>query len=91
MGPTWAVPGLLVGAFSFKGKMPDTYSDLILTTDLTLKGPLFTETTKTNEAKYGQRKLGAKGPSFKFFYFLNCVTHKTGRDRGSLFQFFSAL
>ena len=38
----------LVGTFSFKGKMPDSYSDYFLQpTDLTLKRPLFTETTKT--------------------------------------------
>ena len=61
--------------------MFDSYSDpfFLQTTDLTLKGPLFTETTKTTKAKSGQQKLRAKGPPFIFFYFFN-VTYKTGRD-----------
>ena len=59
--------------------MPDSYSDFFLQlTDLTLIGPLFTETTKTTEAKSGQGKLDAKGP-LSFFNFFN-VTYKTGRD-----------
>ena len=60
----------LVGAFSFEEKMPDSYSGpfFLQTTDLTLIGPLFTETTKTTKAKLGQRKLNAKGPPFRFFF-----------------------
>ena len=43
-----------VGAFSFKGKMPDSYNDFFLqTTDITLIGPLVKETTKTTQAKSG--------------------------------------
>ena len=61
----------LVGAFSFKGKMPDSYSDLsfLQTTELTLIGPLFTETA---QADSGQCKLSAKGPPF-VFYFLTLI------------------
>ena len=40
------------------------------TTDLTLKSPLSTETTKTTEAKSGQRKRSAKGQ-------LSCFTFLT--------------
>ena len=59
--------------------MSESYSDFFLqTTDLTLIGPLFTETTKTTQAKSGQGKLSAKGPPF-IFYFFN-VTYKTVRD-----------
>ena len=52
--------------------MPDSYSDpfFLQTTDLTLIGPLFTETTKTTEAKSGQRKLSAKGPLSIFLRYL---------------------
>ena len=51
----------------YKGKMPDSYSDLFLqTTDITLIGPLFTETTKSTKAKSGQCKLSAKDPPFIF-------------------------
>ena len=35
-------------------------------TDLTLIGPLFTETTKTTQAKSGRGKLSAKGPPTNF-------------------------
>ena len=70
----------LASAFSFKGKIPDSYSDpfvfFLQTTDL--KGPFFTETTKPTKAKSGQRNLSAKGPPF-MFYFFN-VTYKTERD-----------
>ena len=52
----------------FEAKMPDSYGDPFIS-DLTLKGPLFTETTKTAETKSGQRKLGAKSPLL-FFTFL---------------------
>ena len=40
-------------------------------TDLTLIGPLFTETTKTTQtqAMSGQGKLSAKGPPFHFLLF----------------------
>ena len=43
--PSTRLSPFLVGAF--KEKMPDSYSDLFFlqTTDLTLIGPLFTETT----------------------------------------------
>ena len=55
--------------------MPDSYSDFFLqTTDLTQKGPLFTETTKTTKAKSGQRKRSAKGP----LSFFTILTYKTG-------------
>ena len=47
------------------------------TTDLTLIGPHFTETTKTTQAKSGLGKLSAKGTPFIFFTFLN-VSYKTG-------------
>ena len=47
------------------------------TTDLIVYLPLFTETTKTTQAKSGQCKLSAKGPLLSFFTFL---TYKTGRD-----------
>ena len=58
-----------VGTFSFKGKMPDSYSDFFLqTTDLTLIGPLFTETTKTTQAKSDQCKLSAEVPPFIFTF-----------------------
>ena len=71
----------LVVLFSFKVKMPDSYSDVFFlpTTDLTRKGPLFTETSETTKAKSGQRKLSAMGPSSFFFYFFN-VTYKARRD-----------
>ena len=61
----------LVGAFSSKGKMPDdSYSDFFLqATDLKLIGPLFTETTKTTQAKSGQSKLNPKDPPFDFLKF----------------------
>ena len=62
----------LVVAFCL-AKMPDSYSDFFLqTSDRTLKGPLFTETSKTTEAKSGQRKLSGEGPPFIFFR--NCAT-----------------
>ena len=49
-------------------------------TDLTLIGPLFTETTKTTQtqAMSGQGKLSAKGPPLHFLLFK--ITYKTGRD-----------
>ena len=48
--------------------MPDYSSDLFFlqTTDLTLKGPLFIEATKTTEAKSGQQKRSPKGRPFHF-------------------------
>ena len=51
----------LLVVFPFQGNMPDSYSDLffLVTTDLTLIGRFFTETT---EAKSSQRKRSAKGP-----------------------------
>ena len=58
--------------FLLKENIPDSYSDL------TLIGPLFTETTKTTQVKSGQDKLSRKGPPF-IFYFYN-VNNKTGRD-----------
>ena len=69
----------LVGAFSFYGNMPDYCSDLFFlqTTDLTLIGPLFTETTKTTKAKSGQRKLSAKGPHFIFYFFKRNLQNRT--------------
>ena len=42
-------------------------------------GPLFTETTKTTQAKTGESKLSAMGP-FRFFKNFFNVTYKTGRD-----------
>ena len=43
--------------------MPDFYSDFFLqTTDLTLIGPLFTETTETTQVKFGHLNLSAQGP-----------------------------
>ena len=55
--------------FSFKEKCPTltvTFS-FLQTTDLTLIGPLFREPPETINAKSGQCKLSAKGPSFGFF------------------------
>ena len=58
-----------VGAFSFQGEMLDSYSDFFLqTTDLTLIGPLFTEATKTTQAKSSHRKLSAKAPPLFFTF-----------------------
>ena len=77
----------LVGATSFKGKMLDSHSDFFVqTTDLTLIGYLFTETTKTTEAKSRQLKLSAKGPPF-IFNFLTLPT-KPDETKGSTFLFF---
>ena len=39
---------------------------ILQTTELTLIGPLFIETTETTEAKAGQLQLSAKGPPFHF-------------------------
>ena len=60
--------------------MPDSNSELcfLQTTDLTVIGPLLTETTKSTQAKTGERNLRAKGPPFIFLFFN--VTYKTGRD-----------
>ena len=41
------------------------------TTDLTLIGPLFTETAKRTQAKSGQGKVSAKGPPSIFLIFCN--------------------
>ena len=62
----------LVGAFSFQGKMQDSYCYLFFlqTTDLTLMGPLFRETPETTKAKSDESKRSAKGPRFIFFTFL---------------------
>ena len=40
------------------------------TTEFIVYVPLFTETTKTTQAKSGQCNLSAKGPSFIFYFFL---------------------
>ena len=40
-------------------------------TDLTLIGPLFTETTKTTQPKSSQCKLSAKAPPFIFYFFMS--------------------
>ena len=56
----------LVGAFSSKNARLLQRPFFLQTTELTLIGPIFTETTKTTEAKSGQRKLSAKGPPFNF-------------------------
>ena len=74
----------LNGAFSFSGKMLDSYSDLFLQiTDLTLIGPLFVQKLlkllRLLKLLAGQVKLSAKGPLAFFFTFLK-VTYKTGRD-----------
>ena len=83
---------LLVGAFSFQRKIPDCSSDLFFLqiTDLTLKGPLFTETTKTTKAKSGQQKLSPKGPFFHFLLFRGNLQNRTSL-KGPPFDFFSAL
>ena len=80
---------LLVGAFSFQRKIPDCSSDLFFLqiTDLTLKGPLFTETTKTTKAKSGQQKLSPKGPLFHFLLFRGNVQNRTSL-KGPPFDFF---
>ena len=48
---------------------------------------LFTETTKTTQAKSGQWKLSAKGPLFHFLPFLRNLQNRK-RPNGPLFQFF---
>ena len=47
------------------------------TTDLTLKGPLFTETTKTTKAKSGLQKLSPKGYPFHFLLFQGNLQNRT--------------
>ena len=65
----------LVGAFSFKEKSPTiTVASFFSfffrqTTELIAYVPLFTETDKTTQAKSGQWKLSAKGPTFHFLPF----------------------
>ena len=73
----------LVVLFSFKVKMPDSYSDVFFlpTTDLTRKGPLFTETSETTKAKSGQRKLSAMGPSSFFLLFQRNLQSQTRLKR----------
>ena len=62
----------LVDAFSFQGKMPDSYSDIFLQmTDLTLIGPLFVQKLLK------LLRLLTIFP-LSFFYYFN-VTYKTGR------------
>ena len=83
----WAMINLI-----FKGKMPDSYRDpfFLQTTDFTLIGPLFTETTKTTETKSGQRKSNAKGPSFNFLLF-KCYPQTRMRLKGTPLLIFLAL
>ena len=75
----------LVGAFSFKEKIPTiTVASFFFlffrqTTELIAYVPLFTETDKTTQAKSGQWKQ-CKGSPLSFFY-LFYVTYKTGRDQ----------
>ena len=61
----------LVGAFLVKRARLLQWLVFVFrhTTDLIVYVPLFTETTKTTQAKSGQSKLSAKGPPFIFFTF----------------------
>ena len=70
--------------------MPDSYSDLFLqTTDLKLKGPLFTETTKILRPRPASGNLVQRVP-LSFFTFLT-LPAKPDDTEGHPFQFFSAL
>ena len=94
MTPTWAVPGLLVGAFSFKEKSPTitvaSFFFLFFSSELIAYVPLFTETDKFTQASSINANLLQRVPSFVFYLFY--VTYKTGRlQRVPPFNSFSAL
>ena len=58
--------------------MPDSYSDpFFQTKDLTLDGPLFTESTETAEAKSGQGKLSVMGLPFHISLFKRNLQNRT--------------
>ena len=86
-------PRFSVGAFSFEGKMPDSYRDLFFlqTTDLTLIGLLFTETSKTTQAKSSQCKPSAKSPPLDFFGTVRLFSNIFMSQKSPPFEFFDTL
>ena len=78
--------------FSFLIFIRRSYSDLFFlqTTDLTLIGQLFTETTKTTQVKSGQGKLSARVP-FPFLLFFNVTYKNRTRLKGPPFDFFGTV
>ena len=73
--------------------MPNSYSDpsFLQTTDLTLIGPLFTQTSKTTEAKSDQWKLSAKCPHFHFLKLFLMLPAKPDETEVPFFSFFPAM